>query len=235
MSLSPVWSLEIVVFMKHSDLVLNTHIIESIVWSSFDDNQEIFGKIYKKNLWSSNESVSGKGSEYQSTINIRRELPLLFEKYKIKTLIDAPCGDYSWFKNVSHDLDRYIGIDIVPELISINSKYSNEKISFKTADLLNYNFECVDMILCRDCFIHLTNKQINIALSRFRVSNSRYLLTTNFDKITYNEDILTGQYRPINLEIEPFCLGKPILNIVEDVADGKSISLWSLGGVLDDE
>ena len=49
---------------------LNEHITKHIVWSKDDDMEEIFEKIYKRNLWQSSESASGKGSEIEAAQNL---------------------------------------------------------------------------------------------------------------------------------------------------------------------
>lgn len=41
---------------------------------------------------------------------IRTQIPILFDKYKIRNILDAPCGDFNGFKkivNKKHD-DRLI-------------------------------------------------------------------------------------------------------------------------------
>lgn len=72
--------------------VKNKHIIDNIVWSVLDNKKDIFNKIYKRNLWYSKESISGKGSEKKSVKNILNTLPEMFSKLDIQTIVDAPCG-----------------------------------------------------------------------------------------------------------------------------------------------
>ncbi len=80
----------------------------------------IFTKIYEENLWNSQETKSGIGSELQHTEILRKELFTLFRMYNIGTILDIPCGDYNWMKEM--DLDgmniSYIGADIVKNLIN---------------------------------------------------------------------------------------------------------------------
>ena len=55
-----------------------------------------FELIYKSNFWSSKESVSGLGSEYKNTINLRNEMVKLIKDYKIDGIIsDNRYGLYS--------------------------------------------------------------------------------------------------------------------------------------------
>jgi hypothetical protein len=63
------------------------------------------------------------------------------------------------------------------------------------------------------------------------------LLTTTFTEHPQNQDILTGQWREINLELEPFSLPKPLLPVNEECteADGKyadkSLGLWRISEI----
>lgn len=99
---------------------------------------------------------------------------------------------------------KYTGADIVPDLIPLN-KEKYPKYDFKVLDLTTDNLPKVDLIFCRDCLFHLSNNLIVEALKNIKKSGSKYLLTTTFPehKIA-NRDIEIGQWRIINLEIEPF-------------------------------
>ena len=66
-------------------------------------------------------------------------------------------------------------------------------------------------------------------------SKSTYLLTTTFKKQSVNYDIVTGDWRPINLLKKPFNFPKPIMVIEENSPKGykkewrgKSLSLWRI-------
>lgn len=37
-------------------------------------------------------------------------------------MIDAPCGDFNWMKEISKNTELYIRIDIVDEIIKRNKK-----------------------------------------------------------------------------------------------------------------
>ena len=86
------------------------------------DKKEKFDLIYKKNFWSSKESVSGLGSELKNTINLRNELTKIFEEFKFNKILDAPCGDFNWIRLIIKDDIEYLGGDIVDDLISNNEK-----------------------------------------------------------------------------------------------------------------
>ena len=183
------------------------------------NTKERFTEIYKNNEWGSQESKSGSGSELQSTDTLRKELPLLCKKYQIKTILDIPCGDYNWMKFTKFNSDiKYIGADIVEKLIDNNrKKYSD--IEFKVLDITRDTLPTVDLVFVRDCLGHLSNDNIFKALNNIRESGSKYLLSTSFTKYNHNSSILDGEWKCINLMIEPYFL-KPIFLINEDCTEG---------------
>lgn len=205
----------------------NKHITDRIVWFFKDNNKDIFETIYKRNLWESKESVSGKGSEKAAVQSIIRELPLIFEKYGIKSLIDAPCGDYQWMSTLKYKFEKYLGVDIVGDLILKNrEKYAASAINFECADITDYEFPDFDAVLCRDCFIHLPFSCIFSALENFKNSNAKYFLTTTFKNVPQNLDVYAGGYRKLDFTKPPFCFPAPIYEISEDESSQKFLTMW---------
>jgi SAM-dependent methyltransferase len=180
--------------------------------------KEKFTEIYEKNLWCSPESVSGGGSEMQNTKVIRRELPVLIQKFGIQSILDIPCGDWNWMKDVDLCGASYIGADIVEPLIGLNkANYTN--VDFRVLDLINDPLPKVDLIFVRDCLGHLSNDNVSKAIRNCQESGSKYLLATSFTKWDMNPDIEDGGWKCINLMIPPFQLN-PIYLINEDCQEG---------------
>lgn len=179
---------------------------------------ETFTDIYEKNLWGSEESISGSGSELKSTKLLIQELPLLFSKFDIKSILDIPCGDFNWMKSVDLCGASYIGADIVSPLIEQNRvKYPNT--DFRVLDLTKDNLPKVDLVFVRDCLGHLSNENVLKAIDNIKKSGSKYLLATSFTKWNFNPEIQDGGWKCINLMIEPFFLN-PIYLINEDCQEG---------------
>ena len=63
-------------------------------------NQALFTLIHDKDLWNGKESVSGPGSTFDATRNIRASLPGLLERFSIRSVLDIPCGDFNWMQHV---------------------------------------------------------------------------------------------------------------------------------------
>jgi SAM-dependent methyltransferase len=201
------------------------------------DIESVFRRFFFDNVWGSTETVSGPGSTAWSTEEIRGQLPSLFRELDVQLLLDAGCGDFNWMRDVELELD-YLGCDIVPELIRQNrQRYQNCSRRFICLDIINDRLPRVDLILCRDFLGHLPFDLIRSALSNFLDSRSKYLLATSFPEWSINNDItLVGDWRPLNLERDPFYFPQPLRLIQElNVGDAryadKSLGLWRLGDV----
>lgn len=174
-------------------------------------NNEIFNTIYDLNIWNCHESRSGEGSTLQNTNNIRRELLRIIDEYQIHSILDAPCGDLNWIREVNLHVDIYYGADIVGELIkNNNSFYGSNNKKFLLLDITNASIPTVDLILCRDCLQHLSMNSVISVLSNFNASSSTYLLATTFPSTYKNFNIGTGDFFPYNLCLPPFNLQPPI-------------------------
>jgi hypothetical protein len=195
-----------------------------------------FTRHFENRGWIDPESVSGRGSSLRSTESIRQDLPALFAELGIRTVVDAGCGDFNWFRDLQIDLDSYLGLEVVEQLAVLDEqRYGREGRRFRCSDIIRDSIPRADLILCRDCLVHLKNAQVLAALRNFRRSGSTYLLATTFTGMHPNQDVPLGGWRPLNLERAPFDLGPPLRLVseassVEDprFAD-KGLGLWALG------
>ena len=192
---------------------------------------EVFDKIYEKNSWGSKESRSGPGSTLRETKRIREALPRIFKDYEISSVLDVPCGDFNWMREVDLTGINYIGGDIVSDVVEKNRAYEKENISFRRIDLCESELPSSDLLIIRDCLVHLSLKDIERALNNIRKSQYRYILTTTFPLTTDNQDIPTGSWRAVNCQLLPFNFGIP-LEIINEGKRGKnsdkSMGLWKL-------
>lgn len=194
----------------------------------------IFNAIYHNREWRDKESVSGPGSNLYNTKFIRPEIQKLLHNYEIKKLLDLPCGDFNWMKELDLSKINYTGIDIVTELIEVNrQKYAGKGFQFQEGNLLNSSLPKADLMLCRDCLVHFSYRNIFKALKNIKKSNITYLLTTSFPGHE-NRDIVTGDWRPINLNKAPFNFPEPLQMINEQCEEengiyhDKSLCLWKV-------
>lgn len=186
------------------------------------------------------ETVSGPGSTLSATQVIREQLPQLFKTFSIRTVVDLPCGDFHWMKEVDLRGIDYQGFDIVQDLIDANiSKYQTDNIKFGCLDMIKDEIPKAELIVCRDCLIHYSNKFIIKAIKNMKKSGSSYILTTTYTTVDVNKEIdAIGLSRPINLEKPPFNFPKPIYLIDEKIEeerkgiiDRKSSALWRLDDI----
>jgi len=198
---------------------------------------ERFKYINRKNIWGTSDSVSGLGSTLEQTTEIRKVFPKIAKELQIVSMLDVPCGDYFWMRHVDLSfLKTYIGADIVDDLVLANSKYATQKVSFRYINLLSDQMPTVDLVLCRDCLVHFSFLDIFTAIENIIRSGSKYLMTTTYYNIgRRNVDILTGEWRPINLQLPPFNFPIPIALIDEQCTEkgcaDKALGLWEIADI----
>ncbi|MDA9407924.1 class I SAM-dependent methyltransferase [Bradyrhizobium sp. CCBAU 45384] len=195
-----------------------------------------FERIERTNLWGAATSVSGLGSEDPATAAIREALPGLLHRLGARSLLDAPCGDAGWIGSMQLDVD-YIGIDIVPSLIAANgARVARGELRgrFAVADITRDSLPRCEVILCRDCLVHLSFQNIARAISCFRASGAQFLLVTTFPEWDDNSDCEDGDWRALNMTKPPFGWPAPRELINERCEEGgggwrdKSLGLWRL-------
>lgn len=197
-----------------------------------------FYHINEINLWGSSESASGEGSTSSETAEMKKSLYEIFNSLSIKSVVDAGCGDFGWLGSMSLQM-KYDGFDIIPRSIKKlkNTFKENARINFHLDDFIEADLPKSDLILCRDCLVHFSFYDIKKALLNFKNSGSKYLLATNFSDSKLNEDIITGDWRTLNFELNPFNFPWPENVIVEGCMqnDGlykdKSLALWDLSKI----
>ncbi|GJM28465.1 MAG: hypothetical protein DHS20C17_11000 [Cyclobacteriaceae bacterium] len=194
--------------------------------------REVFDDIYSKKIWKS-KSYSGPGSELDQTKLVRKTLLEVFVNYSIKSVLDVPCGDWLWMRLVDLSAVGYTGGDIVQRVVDENQQFASDRVSFHNLNILEDTLPQHDLILCRDCLVHFSYQDIRVAIRNIIGSQCKFLLTTTFPaKKNYN--IITGNWRPINLQEPPFMFPNPIAIFNEGCTEGngrykdKSLALWDL-------
>jgi hypothetical protein len=193
--------------------------------------EDTFRTIYRTNHWGASER-SGAGASVDQAAAVLAHLALVIERFQIRTLLDVPCGDFAWMRHLDEDVE-YIGGDVLPELAAANQRlWGSSRRRFVTIDLLKDDLPRADLLLCRDCLVHLSLADVRGALANIRRSGCTWLLTTTFPGCTVNDDIVTGDWRPLNLQLAPFDLPAPHLLLNEECTEGgdlfadKSLGLW---------
>lgn len=194
-----------------------------------------FSEVYAKNIFGGADSRSGAGSDLTQTEVIRKAIPRILRENGVHSMLDAPCGDWFWMREVDLGIEKYIGTDIVETLIARNqSQFGRQGIEFACIDLSKDKLPEVDLVFSRDCLVHLSFDDALRILRNFKASGAKYLLTTTFTDRSNNEDLGDGFWRPLNMEIAPFNFPPPVELVNERCTEGlgkfsdKSIGLWAM-------
>jgi hypothetical protein len=207
---------------------------EKLACSGLESEAEcVFRDIYRRHHWSGSDSASGAGASLDQTRELRRSLPALLGELAVATMLDLPCGDYGWMRTFELPVDRYIGADLLPEMVEpLAAAFGDDRREFRVLDLTRDALPPADLLFCRDCLVHLSHADIRRALGNAVSSGIPYLLTTTFPRGEANEDIVTGDWRVIDLERAPFLLPAPMRILNEGCTEGggvfadKSLGLW---------
>ena len=192
--------------------------------------KEIFEKIIKHRLWRDVPCGSGSTAEYTTTL--RQSLPDFVAKHNVVSMLDLPCGDYSWISMVDWPENfQYQGADIVEFMINENQQRCPD-INFSVMNLCQDTLPQVDLLFCRDCLFHLSYAATRAFLENFVRADIPYLLTTTHKnpKRFVNRDIATGGFRRMDLFSSPYNLDpEPLMRIDDWLAPEpeREMCLWS--------
>jgi hypothetical protein len=193
----------------------------------------VFRDIYRRHHWAASDSPSGAGAASDQTAELSRTLPSLLRDIRVTTLLDLPCGDYSWMRTIDLPGIRYIGADLLPEVVEpLAAAFGDDRHEFLVLDCTRDPLPAADLMLCRDCLVHLSFADIRRTLANLTRSEISWLLTTTFPGAEANEDIVTGDWRVLDLEQAPFHLPPPARMVNEGCTEGggafadKSLGLW---------
>lgn len=197
------------------------------------NTKDVFTDIYRNNRWGNKESVSGPGSTLEQTAVLIEQLPQLLKRLEVKSMLDIPCGDFNWMSKVAMPGVQYTGADIVEELVQRNQQnHASPTRQFLHLNLVSTPLPQVDLVFCRDCLVHLSFKDIASAIDNIKRSGATYLMATTFPGMSSNPDIVTGDFRPVNLQIAPFQFPEPLCTLTEQCTEGagahrdKAMGIW---------
>ena len=167
----------------------------------------IFTYIYRNRLWGGAEGDnfrSGTGSLALHSRDYEDFVAALGERAGIRSILDIGCGDFQVARRILDRLDpsvRYIGVDVVPDLIRHNqAKYGNACVSF-TMPRAGEPYPDADLVTIRQVLQHNDNRSVAEILKRARHAG-RWLVIAEHVPIapkTPNLDIRTGHETRIDL------------------------------------
>ena len=113
--------------------------------------------------------------------------------------MDLGCGDFRVASQLlikNDTIEKYTGIDVVPDLIDYLSKnYGTPKINFLKSDISKEELPLADLYLVRQVFQHLSNNGITMCLRNIPVKSKLIVSEHQFIKhsdIKYNIDKIRG-------------------------------------------
>ena len=174
-------------------------------------------------------SPNGPGASLALTVGLREELPKLWARHNIRSVLDVACGDWNWMRKVDlSGLRSYVGWDVDAELIvraqrRVAEAIGNPHTWFDVRNIADTDFPDVDCILAREILIHFPNDYITAILDRMHEGGARYLLTDNFPTTTNDFVYDPTRYawigymeRPVNLDVEPFGLAAHKVDAIQE-------------------
>ena len=133
--------------------------------------KHIFENIIKNHHW--RDTLCGTGSTKAFTEPLRSQLKDFFIQHGITSMLDAPCGDYSWMSITELPENfHYIGADIVEFMIE-NNRQQYPEVEFHALDITRDPLPDVDLLFCRDCMIHFSYDDIIKTFENIVNSNIR--------------------------------------------------------------
>jgi len=192
--------------------------------------------VYDSKVWShGNENIplSGSGSTVERTVFAAHAIRSVLMSYGLKSIIDAPCGDFTWMQKLipyyQTNNISYYGIDIVPTVISkLQKDFTQQK--FKVVDIVREVPPKADLIFCREALQHLNAADVLRALENFNKSGAKYLLTTTYLLGNNNKGHIShGDNTIINLFIEPYHLVPPVAMFTDYLTNHDNIHMEYLG------
>jgi SAM-dependent methyltransferase len=163
-----------------------------------------FHAIYAEGAWGtdpSGKATSGSGSTLEFTKIYRVFLQDFLAVHGIRSVVDAGCGDWEFSQSIDWRGIDYLGLDIVPSVITANRRaFGAASVRFAVADIVRDELPAADLLIVKDVLQHLSHADINRFLGKVR--HYRHVLIVNDvlpGSMTADpQDIRTGGYRPFD-------------------------------------
>jgi SAM-dependent methyltransferase len=209
-----------------------------------EEIKKTFDNIYEKLIWGAAGDGSGPGSDIEYTQHTRNIIYDFIKRYKIKSMLDAPCGAMKWMPllltNLSLETNhkfKYFGVDVVESVINKSlQKFKNfsDEWKFKVVDLTEQPLpENYELIFSRDTLMHLPYVKVVRALKSFsRTKGAKYLLVGSFqNRPEQNQNIKIGEFHRLDLTKSPFNL-KQYVETLDERNDNKHLIVYDIQNYL---
>jgi len=163
---------------------------------------DAFTRAYKDGQW---HNGSGSGSSAVNTREYRRFLQDYMRGHAVRSVLDIGCGDWQFSRLVNWTGIAYLGVDLVPDVITADSiAYGHRGAVFACADILDVAvLPAADLILVKDLLQHWPDTAIERL--RGQLAGRRALLTYDHAPAgAAAPDTPPGGYRPLDLTRPPY-------------------------------
>ncbi len=169
----------------------------------------VFDEIYQTHFWGNG---SGSGSSPDATLPYREFLTRYLRDNRIRSVVDLGCGDWQFSRLIDWSGIRYHGFDAAKRVVLSNlEEFSNENVTFSVME----SYEAIptaELLIIKDVLQHLSNQEINRIVQELIPRFDRTLVTNCVPPIRsffhlssmFNQDILTGDFRFVDLRRPPF-------------------------------
>jgi hypothetical protein len=210
-------------------------------WPTVDAMEQI----YAENLWGGGDAefYSGTGSHQLEMVQpyLERVISFLRSFENPISVCDLGCGDFNIGKDLYKQCEKYIGVDIVSDLIDRNKKlFHDDDLEFQCLDIAKDDLPAADCAIVRQVLQHLSNEEVQQVLNKW-IAYKYVLLTEHLPKGAFepNKDIISGQgtrlkkQSGLNILAAPFHFKvkeqEQLLTVASDDCDGVIVTtLYSL-------
>jgi trans-aconitate methyltransferase len=171
---------------------------------AFNDRVETFSKIYAQDIWNGG---SGPGSTPEATVPYRELIQKHINSSHVSKVVDLGCGDWQFSQFLDWSNVKYLGVDIVENVIQENRRrFEAKNIEFIKSDLVDFIPSECDLIISKDVLQHLSNSSIKKIFKNLRGTKAQIIVTNDviLDSTLRNSDTRDGGYRPLDLSLPPF-------------------------------
>src|SRR5690349_16707537 len=165
---------------------------------------EVFSRFYEGGPWSDAELP---GSTLESTRLYRAFLEQFVIEHDIRSVLDVGCGVPDYLQPVDWKGARYVGLDVVPSVVSRNRQRFPDK-EFVHGDGRDLEAHSgFDLLLVKDVLQHWSHASIRAFLEQPALAEFEHVLIVNCDdERPDNAEIADGGWRPLNLLAEPLAM-----------------------------
>jgi len=158
-----------------------------------------------------------------------KRLKMLMQGFGIQSVIDIPSKDFAYLQGQNLGIKQYIGITKTKEeQQDFQTKFGSELSTFINLEITIDPLPRVDLIFCWDCLCNQTTSQVKSALLQFKKSGAKYLLMRHYPQVQKNRKNKTGEFQPVNWNLEPYFFPDPILQVVEKKQTTQVYALWKI-------